>query len=382
MFIKKVIVDQVRNLSHVSLEGFESFNLLVGPNGSGKTSFLEAVALASQGRSFRSHKIAHVINHEDSTLSVFIEAEDRHGLNHRIGIRRNRQNQFQVRVNGEGIHSLAELSQVLPILVIDNEAFQLLDGSASVRSRFLDWGVFHVKHEFYHQWRIYSRALKQRNELLKSGHSNQDEYDVWDEHILNAGFAITQYRLAFLQVFNIHFLQYAKMFDPLFADIALGFKTGWDRVNHDVCESMPTDWFDEGSLSDKFRSNLSQDIRYKRTQLGAHRADLHITINKMDARDVLSRGQKKSLICALKLAMAKTLKQTMARYPVLLLDDLPAELDTEHLNAVLSVINDEQYQAFITSVDTQLGNNNMPLKARMFHVEHGKISTANGDINA
>ena len=99
---------------------------------------------------------------------------------------------------------------------------------------------------------------------------------------------------------------------------------------------------------------------------------------KNDIKDIYSRGQKKTIVAAMKLAQAKVVKEVSQKSPVLLLDDLPSELDDDHLDRFIQFVVDEGYQSFITAVDSRIYDNNTHVKARMFHVERGKIRPLNG----
>ena len=147
MFIRRLLIEHVRNLQQVSLNELAQINFFIGENGSGKTSLLESIAIASQGRSFRHHKIQTVIQTEQAALQVFAECEADSGNVHKLGVRRDKHNDYQIRIDGSNASSLAELSTILPTLVLDASAFDLLDGAPSERCKFIDWGVFHVEHQ-------------------------------------------------------------------------------------------------------------------------------------------------------------------------------------------------------------------------------------------
>lgn len=379
MQIKRLLVEEIRNLKQVELEDLEVLNFFVGPNGAGKTSLLEAISIASQGRSFRNNKVQTVINQQESVLRVFIECIDEAGVHHKLGIERDRKSQYIIRIDGANAQTLAELSAILPVVVLDSCSFDLLDGPPSIRRKFIDWGVFHVEHGFYENWKAFNRALTQRNALLRAQVQDYKAYEPWDIELVNHAIEIERYRLHFLNAFHPHL--HATL-DALGAESGqrVYYKNGWniDRIDmNDGC-----DFPEAGSppatashLLSLLQLQFSRDLKFQATHIGPHKADMQLRLHRHDVKDIYSRGQKKALVAAMKLAQAKTVKASgNHKSPVLLLDDLPSELDDEHLQRFLQYVINEGYQCFITSVDDRIYKSNACLKARMFHVERGKIT--------
>jgi DNA replication and repair protein RecF len=375
MFIKRLLINELRNLKEISINDLGQLNYFIGPNGSGKTSLLEAIAIASQGRSFRSHKVQTVINQDHSALQVFVECEAPHGQTHKLGIERDRKNQYSIRIDGASAYTLAELSTILPVVVLDASAFDLLDGPGSLRRQFIDWGVFHVEHGFYAEWKAFNRILLQRNALLKAQVADYSLYHSWDAALVDHAMNIERHRLAYLSAFQ---QQLAITLQAMNVDISpsIYYKNGWGLDRLDVLAGADYALqLDAGQLMQALQAQFPRDIRYQTTHIGPHRADMQLRIDANDVKDIYSRGQKKMLVSAMKLAQAQTLKHSDGgKLPILLLDDLPSELDDQHLASFLRFVGNETYQCFITAVDDRAYRINAHLKARMFHVERGKIS--------
>ena len=375
MFIEKINIENIRNLESISLKELATLNFLVGPNGSGKTSILESISIASQGRSFRNNKVQTVINQEQSALSVFLECKDNTEKAHKIGIHRDRKNNYKVRIDGGNAATLAELSSTLPTVSLDATAFELLDGSSSIRRKFVDWGVFHVEHSFYERWKIYNKALKQRNTLLKSGQNDYLLYEPWDKELVNSAIELERLRLSYLKTFKTIFIETLSFLDSSLTSDSIYYKNGWglEKIEFKDLDNIDGLLPEESTLREALKSQFERDCKYQRTHIGAHRADILLKSGRNDVRDIYSRGQKKTIVAALKLAQAKVVKNQTKKLPVLLLDDLPSELDDQHLSRFLEFVVQESYQAFITAVDDRIFVNNNYVNARMFHVERGKI---------
>lgn len=377
MFINKLNIECLRNLQSCALEDFATLNFFIGDNGAGKTSILEAISIASVGRSFRSNKIATVIQQDETALSVFLQCDDDDSIQHKIGISRNRKNSYEVRIDGASVKSLAQMSYILPVVTLDANAFSLLDGSSSLRRQFVDWGVFHVEHSFYQHWRQLQRSLKHRNSLLRAKNSNYQEYLAWDKEIAKHSLAIEKYRIAYLSLFQEALTETLEALDSGLLKQTIFYKNGWnnDKLDFaDIANYNPEATFNEAEMLELLKKQFAKDLQYGRSHIGPHRADLQIRVNNNDVRDVYSRGQKKTLVAAMKLAQAKIVSRETLRRPVLLLDDLPSELDQQHLKQFLLHIIKEGYQAFITAVDQRSFTDISLENTQMFHVERGKIT--------
>ena len=162
------------------------------------------------------------------------------------------------------------------------------------------------------------------------------------------------------------------------------YKNGWGnhKVEFNELSSSAEQLPEKNQLLDLLKQQFQKDCKYQRTHIGPHRADLQIRIGRHDVKDLYSRGQKKTTVAAMKLAQAKVVKNISNKQPILLLDDLPSELDDVHLARFIQYIVGEGYQSFITSVDERIYRNNSEVKARMFEVERGKIIISQSAINS
>ena len=143
------------------------FNLIYGPNASGKTSILEALAYLGRGKSFRGASVTNLVRHGEREFVLFGRVEDG-GRTSNVGVR-NSADGLEVRVDGESGGGAAELASALPLQIIDPNVHDLVAGAPDQRRRYLDWVAFHVEHGYLATWRRFRRAFKQRNAALKSG---------------------------------------------------------------------------------------------------------------------------------------------------------------------------------------------------------------------
>lgn len=355
-FLKKLSISKIRNLDSVSLEPSPGFNLIYGENGSGKTSLLESIYLLGRGKTFRSNSKAPIIQNNEDECVIFAELDD----GQKLGFSRLRAGSQKSLIGGEKATSRSELAQVFPLQMLNADAFKILEGGPSVRRAFLDWGVFHVEHQFVFHWRQAQKALYHRNSLLKNKTVKLAEISPWTHELCQYAEAVDRYRSDYALKLKDSLAEMLEALLPLEA-FSLSYFKGWDL-------SL--------SLEEALAGSLQKDIRYGFTRAGPHRADLKIKIGKDLAVDVLSRGQQKLLVIAMKLAQAKILKSSSNKGCVFLVDDLPAELDSVNKAKVLTILSDLGEQVFITGIEKEQLYEPLQKEKEMklFHVEHGKIN--------
>lgn len=363
----------VRNLAEQTLLPGPGANLLVGANGSGKTSVLEAIYLLARGRSFRTQTIEALVCTAADGCSVYGELEDDEsdagpgspGLITRLGVSRETSGGFRYRINGENIHAASVLADAIPLVLITSHSFGLLEGSPKGRRQFLDWGLFHTAIEIRALWRQYQKALQQRNALLRQPRQDPGQLDLWDARFAEAGEAITQARETYAaEVGQVATRLLALLSPGLEAGLGWSFHPGWDR---------------DKLLIGALRGHRDRDIMLRATQLGPHRADLRIRINGRSAAETLSRGQTKMVVLAMLLAQGAHFLDRRGRPCLNLIDDLPAELDDRHQRRVADLLAEIGGQCFVTGTDAERlraawAGCTGKQQPKMFHVEQGRLS--------
>ena len=295
MRLEKLGIYNFRNLQYVDMQSLCTFNFIHGINGSGKTSILEAIHTLALTRSFRSHKMESVISYGKDDLTVRGELRLSGGVETAvIGVRRPRKGPVLVKLDGDKLSTAGQLAGVLPVQVINPASFALLEGGPAVRRQYLDWGVFHVKHSgFFEYWPRYRKALQQRNSLLRRGNIDSGLIAPWDRELEAMGALIQDAR-------SSHFELLAAAFEVIYQRLLASADIG-DLGS--LSMSMTSGWKDcEYSFAESLKHNLAGDLRAGFTRSGPHRADIDFRVGRLDAGDVLSRGQIKTLVCALKLA--------------------------------------------------------------------------------
>lgn len=362
MLIRQLRVQSLRRFTSVELQPAVGFNLITGDNGSGKTSLLEAQHLMAHARSFRGRVRDGLVRRGDAALQVYLEWQagvaDAAGPLHRAGLRHAGAD-WQARLDGAAVGHLGELCQALAIITFEPGSHALIDGSSEVRRRYLDWGLFHVEHDFMPQWRRHARALKQRNALLRLGRPDP-QLDAWEHELAQAGESLTLHRTAYVAQLQGHFQRIMAAVLPDAGAASLELQPGWKRQDL--------------SLADALLLARERDLVLGHTSVGPHRADLRLVLQALPGKDGLSRGQAKLAALALLLAQAAHLAEQAGDWPVLQLDDLASELDRRHQRGVLDMLAASGAQVFITGTERPPGLQGLDVPVRMFHVEHGEVS--------
>ena len=335
-------------------------NVITGANASGKTSLLEAIHMLALARSFRSHRLASVITAGQSACQLFARISTSSGGSVPLGMSRRLDGEHQIRLNGETLRSTSELAMLLPVQVIAPAGRGLLDASPGVRRQFLDWGVFHYDGRFYGLWKQAQRLLKQRNTSLKCGTMDASVRTSFDPGLVRVAEQLDELRAAYLAVLEPLFLASLERIVNI-PDLSLGYYRGWSKDN---------------SLADVLQESLHRDQQLGYTQRGPQRADLRFTVAGVSAVERLSRGQQKLVTIALRLAQGGLLGKSDQRRCLFLVDDLAAELDTQHLSQVCEQLVAMHSQVFVTAVNANELADVWPANATLarFTIEQGRIT--------
>lgn len=371
MWVTRLDIHQFRRFEQVQLRPGPGLNVLVGDNGAGKTTVLEALHLMAYGRSFRGRVRDGLVRAGQPALEVFVEweegrpAPDQAGGSTELRVRqrkaglRHSGQDWDGRLDGADVAQLGELCAALAVVTFEPGSHELITGAADIRRRYLDWGLFHVEHQFFRTWRRYSRALKQRNALLKT-RAPLAQLDTWDHELADAGEPLSRFRQSYLDALQPLFAALLAELAPALGESTLNYLPGWRR--------------DEMPLADALLLARERDLLAGFTSVGPHRADWRIQFGGIPGRDALSRGQAKLTALAALLAQAEQFASRSGEWPVIALDDLASELDRTHQRRVLHRLVASGAQIFITGTEPPAALHEIGHPYTLFHVEHGQLN--------
>ena len=352
MSLQQLAIQNLRNIKKAEIEPVSGLNLIFGHNAAGKTSILEAVHVLGTARSFRTLHVDQIIHHESDYLIVSGVQKTNTGVD-RIGIQRSKTD-VRLRLNGSDISRASIIAQKLPLQIINPEAHRLLEQGPKIRRKMLDWGVFHVEHQFAELWRIYNRVLKQRNSALRQG--KQKIAISLNPQLIEISNTIHEKRLAYVNRLDTHIRQYCQ--DLIRQVPEIDYFRGWSR---------------DKALGDLLEASIHTDMDRGYTGYGPHRAEIRFKFDGKLAQTILSRGQQKMLVSSVIMAQVALYQNDTGRLCTLLVDDLPAELDTDHRQQLLELLWKTGAQLFVTVTEPDLIDLSPWNSSKMFHVEHGIV---------
>lgn len=351
--INQLQLTNFRNFDQLSLELNPKTNLIIGSNAAGKTSIIESIWLLSTGRSFRTNRPNHLIKTDTATATVFCEVEHKE-QQHKLGLRRTN-GSTELKLNGLTTKGQSSLAQHLPVQLLTPESNQLLTEGPKSRRQLLDWGCFYHYPEFLPAWRNYQRTIKQRNQALKA-QLPANQITLWNAPLIQAAEEINSIRQIYLDKLTPHLVKLTAQLMPNFnPEIELKFYPGWSAA--------------AGSLEQALEDQLEKDRSQGYTQAGCHRADIRIKINSQDPVIALSRGQQKVFTSALLLAQASFHQEATSESVIMLIDDLPAELDEHHRHTLIQLLADLEIQHLITTTSPELIPQDPPTCSTSFYLE-------------
>ena len=347
MYLSFLKASNFRCFENIELEFGQKYNLIYGENGSGKTSVLEAISYLGRGRSFRTNNVSDIVKWNTDDLLVYgkIISDNSEGS---IGIM-NGKSGLESSVNGDHTKGIVGLAHSLPFQIIDPNTHNLIGGGPEARRQYLDWVLFHVEPEYIDIWRKYKKTLKQRNVLLKS-HKNKSEVQNWDQGLAELGEKISLMRDEIFILLEPVLMEFAN--ELLDTNISLKINRGWSR---------------DLALLESLSDNINQDIQYKSTQAGPHRADIRVSLEMGAAKKHISRGQQKLLACALINSSIELVQSYIDKPILLLLDDPKAELDNNSTKKLIKQVCSLNSQVIATSIEPD--ESLFDSGAKMFHVE-------------
>jgi DNA replication and repair protein RecF len=357
MWLRSLDIHNFRNIQQAHIEFVDGLNFLIGDNGSGKTSILEAAQCLSTGRSFRTSKKLPIITFNQASFVIYGELFNEKTLT-RIGLKKNRTESTVIRLDGRNISNHSEIALRLPILGISPETDDLLSDTAKARQSYLDWSLFHVEPTFMNTWKGFRRVQKQRNQVLRDRKS-KSEVVIWDDSFVDFAMKLTELRSKLLEeLFPV--IQY------LVADLI---------PSHTLSFSYRRGWPKEMSLIESLRHSLVADMKMGFTHNGPQRSDMTIKSEGRPVVEVLSRGQQKLLLLVLRFAQAVHYSSIKTEKPIFYIDDLAAELDDTSLSKVINRIRSLGLQTILTATSLSQFQSKLIDSDRLFHVKQGSVNS-------
>jgi len=332
-------------------------NVIRGGNAQGKTSVLEAVLFAATSKSHRTNNEADLVRHGAESFHIAVSAER---ADRRVRIEANWwQGAKRFKVNGVPQTRVSDILGRVHVVFFSPEDIELVKGGAGERRRFLDMELSQVDASYLISLQQYRQVLRQRNELLRAGHPDPDLFAAWDAQLAAHGGALIAARRSFLA-------ELAPLAAQAHANIAEGEAL--------ALEYSP-DVEDAETLLQLLERNRAMDIRRGTTGRGPHRDEVRLDITGHPARSHGSQGQQRTAALSLKLAELHLVKRRAGEFPVLMLDEVLAELDASRADCLFDAIPSE-VQCIVTTTDAGPSAALSGRACQVFPIERGHLDPA------
>lgn len=358
MIIKSLELENFRNYESLNLQFDSRTNIFFGDNAQGKTNILEAIYIAGTTKSHKSSKDKDVIkfNSEESHIRMIIEKKE---IPYKIDMHLRKNRAKAVAVNGMPIRKAAELLGIVNIVFFSPEDLNIIKNGPSERRRFIDMELCQLDKFYLYNLTNYNKIVNQRNKLLKDIYFNEElkeTLDIWDSQLVSYGSKIIERRESFISQLNEIVYKIHKKLSGDKEEIIIAYDP---NISIDLYEK-------------KLKQNRERDIKLKMTSTGPHRDDIGFYFGDIDIRRFGSQGQQRTAALSLKLSEIELVKKMTGDIPILLLDDVLSELDSNRQNYLLSSIDDVQTVVSCTGLDEFI-NSRFHIN-KIFSVKDGKVS--------
>lgn len=365
MILNRIRLTNLRNHGHTEIDCPEGTLLLLGENGAGKTSVLEAISLLCTSRSFVTHQDRSVLRRDTTQYRVegsFTSSSDSRRL---VSVTYDADpGRKQIEMDNALLPAAADLIGVFPLVALSPQHRPITAGGPSERRAFLDFIISQLHHSYLLDLISYRRVLRQRNTLLADHDqrpaSVRATLEVWDASLAETAVRILRQRQRFVAEFVPYLHEAMASMIPDREEAALRYYSSME-IDPFAVEAV-------AAYREALVRRFDTDLRRGTTTAGPHRDELEILLNGLDIRAHASQGQHKTVLISLKIAEYRYLDARLDETPILLLDDVFSELDDERLGNVLQLV-DNLGQTFITTANlstlrffTQGGAHNLTLR--------------------
>ncbi len=353
MIIQSLELSNFRNYSFLNMEFDKGTNILYGDNAQGKTNILEAIYVSATTKSHKSSKDKDIVNfkEEESHIRTYLEKE---GIQTRVDMHLRKNKSKGIAIDGVKIKKAAELLGILNVIFFSPEDLSIIKNGPGERRRFVDMELCQLDNFYLYNLNHYNKIVNQRNKLLKDLYLNpalKETLTIWDMQLVSFGSKIIERRLKFISQLN-------EIIGQIHSNLS-GRK-----------ENLQIQYEPEVTLEEyeqKLLQNQERDIKLKMTTVGPHRDDFSFMVtgldengqqmeNTIDIRKFGSQGQQRTAALSLKLSEIELVKRITRDTPVLLLDDVLSELDSNRQNYLLNSIGNIQTIITCTGLDEFINN--------------------------
>ncbi len=358
MIIKSIELVNYRNYETAYINLDSGINILYGDNAQGKTNILESVYMCATTKSHRGSKDKEIIKFgtSESHIRCFFEKND---MEYQIDMHLRDDKSKGIAINGIKLKRAADLLGIVNIILFSPEDLSIIKNGPGDRRKFVDTELCQLDKIYLYNLTNYNKIVNQRNNVLKDIYIHPelaDTLDIWDSQLINLGTKIIERRKIFIDQLN-----------EIIKDIHKNLSGNKENLQIEYDPNISIEEYEN-----KIKKNREKDIKYKITSVGPHRDDFIFYINDFDVKKYGSQGQQRTAALSLKLAEIELVKRITGNTPILLLDDVLSELDSNRQNYLINSINDIQTIITCTGLD-EFVNSRIVIN-KIFRVHDGQIT--------
>jgi len=367
MIIKSLELTDYRNYESLNISFDKGTNILYGDNAQGKTNILEAIYLSATTKSHKSSKDKEIIrfDKEEAHIRTYLEKDD---YETKVDIHLRSSKSKGIAIDGIKIKKAAELLGLLKVVFFSPEDLSIIKNGPSERRRFIDIELCQLDSFYLYNLNNYNKIVNQRNNLLKNLYYTpelKDTLSIWDAQLVSYGSKIIERRKLFIEQLN-----------EIISEIHNNISGGKEMLRIVYEPDVEIENYENQLLI-----NHDKDIKLKQTTVGPHRDDISFLVKnentnniEIDIRKYGSQGQQRTAALSLKLSEIEMVKKVTKDTPVLLLDDVLSELDSNRQNFLLDSIGNTQTIITCTGLDDFV-NDRFEIN-KVFKVTNGNVSEA------
>jgi DNA replication and repair protein RecF len=368
MYLNQLEIQKFRNLKPVRLTFSPSVNFIFGDNAQGKTNLVEAIYILCLAKSFRTREDAEIVPFSDHEF--FVEGEFRADdvIRRRIAVMYDSEQGKQISIDEKRLHRFSNLIGEFPIICLSAGDHEITSGAPSQRRRFFNILLSQSSRRYLDDLKQYEKIVRQRNTILAAVMSGKqgaaEQLEIWNQQLVSLGARLMRARREMVNELNINLAEYYQIITH----------NRWSlRIDYHPNVVASADDGVEEKFERQLRQWLQKEKRHGVTLIGPHRDEFKFLVSDRELRLFGSRGEHKSALVSLKAAEAAALQKRTEIQPIILLDDLYAELDGGRSANVLDLF-EKNRQIFVTGAarggDGSLKNSD----TAAFFVESGSIS--------
>ena len=356
MNITKLELMNFRNYKKIIFDNFSNLNIIIGNNGIGKTSIIEAIYLGSLAKSFKTNNEQSIVKSNCDFFRIKIHYFD-YGPKKNLEVFYDK-NGKKTKINSKIQRKLSEFISQYRVIILSPDELKLIKSSPNTRRNYLNIQISQLHKEYLYFLNNYNNLIKNKNDFLKKLmlNSNLDTryLDILDEKIVEEGLKIYLYRKKYTDMINCYI-------NDIFTNYQQKGKVSIRYISDYEIN-------DKEKLLNTLKKSRNKEINIGMTSFGIHRDDYEFVHNDNNSKEYSSQGLQKLIVLAMKLSEVQIFVKNYKIYPILLLDDLFSELDEKNRNNIFKSL-DNKIQIFITTTDLKNINKRIVNKAKIFDLD-------------